>query len=269
MTMNNIPKYQRLSQFGSAYKVMLENDTHASGSIDRILVESMIRLCPETVDFLCNEYTPTRSFYEKGTRPELEQYVERAILGNHSEEERIMAITRFTSSLQESACEDLKLMRIGGTEEEIIARGSGWCSDVARVGCALCQVAGFAARLVYLFDTEKAYSGHVIMEVYRAKIWGVVDPLTNVVYRHLEGKPVSTWDLMNNPHLIKSYSRGELTPYTVITQFRGVAISNYFTWRWREYDYTVSKINDYYRSILEMSNQSWPGGLRWIHGEDR
>lgn len=269
MTMNNIHKYQGLSQFGSAYKVMLENDAHASGSIDRILVESMIRLCPETVDFLYNEYTPTISFYEKGPRPELEQYAEKAILDNHFDEERIAAIARFTSSLQESACENLKLMQIGGTEEEIIVRGSGWCSDVARVGCALCQVAGFTARLVYLFDTEKAYSGHVIIEVYRAKIWGVVDPLVNVVYRHTGGIPASTWDLMNNPHLIECHSRGESTPYTVVSQFRDAAISNYFVWRWREYDYTASKINDYYRSILEMSNQGWPGGLRWLHGEDR
>ncbi|PKM48807.1 MAG: hypothetical protein CVV02_18535 [Firmicutes bacterium HGW-Firmicutes-7] len=267
--MINISTYQGLGVFGPAYKIMLENDAHASGSIDRILVESMIRLCSETVDFLYNEYAPTRSFYKKGTRTELEQYVEMTILDNHSEEERIAAIARFTGSLQESACEDLKLMQIGGTEEEIIVRGSGWCSDVARVGCALCQVAGFAARLVSLFDTEKAYSGHVIIEVCRAKIWGAVDPLTNVVYRHPGGKPASTWDLMNNPHLIECHSRGESTPYTVVSQFRGAAISNYFVWRWREYDYTVSKINDYYRSILEMSNKGWPGGLRWLHGEDR
>ena len=34
------------------------------------------------------------------------------------------------------------------------------------------------------------------------------------------------------------------------------------------YDYAVSPINDYYRSILEMSGRGWPGGLRWLHGED-
>jgi hypothetical protein len=269
MKMSNISKYQGLSQFGLAYKFMLENDAHAPGSIDRILMENMIRLCSETVGFLYSEYTPMKSFYEKETRPELEQYVERAILGNHSEEERIEAIARFTSSLQDRACEDLNLMQIGGTEEEIIARGSDWCSEIARVGCALCQVAGFPARIVYLVNTEKAYSGHVIIEVYRVKVWGAVDPLTNVIYHHSGGKPASTWDLMNNPRLIECHSRGELTPYTTVSQFRGAAISNYFVWRWREYDYTVSKINDYYRSILEMSNRGWPGGLRWLHGEDR
>jgi len=87
---------------------------------------------------------------------------------------------------------------------------------VARVGCALCQVAGFPARIVYLVDTEKAYSGHVIIEVYRAKVWGAVDPLTNVIYRHPGGEPASTWDLINNPRLIQSHSIGKSTPYTVV-----------------------------------------------------
>ena len=267
--MINISSYKGLSQFGPAYKVMFENDAHAPGSIDRILMENMIRLCSETVDYLYSEYSPTRSFYQNGARPELEQYVEKAVLSCHSDEERIEAIAQFTNGLQEKASSDLDSMRVGGTEEEIIARGSDWCQDVARIGCALCQVAGFPARIVYLVDTKKAYSGHVIIEVYRAKVWGAVDPLTNVMYRHLEGKSASTWDLMNNPHLIECHWRDKSTLYTTIDQFRGAAISNYFVWRWREYDYTKSKINDYYRSILEMSDKGWPGGLRWFHRENK
>ena len=27
-------------------------------------------------------------------------------------------------------------------------------------------------------------------------------------------------------------------------------------------------MNDYYRSILSMADRGWPGGLRWLHGED-
>jgi hypothetical protein len=268
--MNNISKYQGISQFGPAYKFMLENDTHAPGSIDRILTKNMIRLCSETADYLYGEYTPTKSFYKKGSRPKLEQYVEKAILGNHSEEEHIEAITQFTSDLQKKASDDLDLMQFGGTEEEIIIRGSDWCTDVARVGCVLCQIAGFPARIVHLFDIKRAYSGHVIIEVYRNKVWGAVDSLTNVIYRDSMGKPVSTWNLMSDHHLIKRhYLRDKSIMYRALGQFRGAAISNYFVWCWREYDYTVSKINNYYRSILEISNQGWPGGLRWIHGEDR
>jgi len=263
--MINVAKYQGIAQFGPDYQVMFENDAHASGSIDRLLMENMIRLCPETSDYLRREYTPKRSFYQKGMRPKLEQHAERAVSGCHADEERIEAITRFTRSLQEKASDELAYLPFGGTEEEIIARGSDWCSDVARVSCTLCQVIGLPARMVYLVNTEQAYSGHVIVEVYRAKGWGAVDPLTDVIYRHLRGKPASTWDLMLNPHLIEHHSRGESTPYTTVSQFREAAISNYFVWRWQEYDYTVSEINDYYRTILEMAEQGWPGGLRWLH----
>ena len=267
--MIDISAYQGLGQFGPAYKVMFENDTHAPSSIDRILMEKMIRLCSETADYLYSEYTPTRSFYQKGSRLELEQCVEKAVLSCHCDEEFIEALARFASGLAVNASDDLDTMRVGGTEEEIVARGTDWCQDVARVGGALCQVAGFPARIVYLIDTETAYSGHAIIEVYRAKIWGAVDPLTNVIYHRPEGKPASTWDLMNNSCLIERHSKGESTPYTKVSQFRGVAISNYFVWRWRQYNYAVSKINDYYRSVLEMSDQGWPGGLRWLHGEER
>ena len=267
--MINISGYRGLGQFGPAYNVMFENDTHAPSSVDRILMEKMIRLCSETVDYLYSEYTPTRSLYQKGSRPELERYAEKAVLSRHCDEEFIEALAGFTSGLAENVTRDLDTMRVGGTEEEIITRGSDWCPDVARVACVLCQVAGLPARIVYLVDTKKAYSGHLIIEVYRAKFWGAVDPLTNVMYRHLEGNPASTWDLMNNAPLIQCQPKGKSTPYTTPSQFRAVAISNYFVWRCREYNYTVSKINDYYRSILKMSNQGWPGGLRWLHGEER
>ncbi|MDK2886015.1 MAG: hypothetical protein PWP54_573 [Thermosipho sp. (in: thermotogales)] len=267
--MINISKYQGISQFGPAYKIMFENDVHAPGSVDRILMKSMIRLCSETADYLYSKYTPTKSFYQKGTCPKLEQYVQQVILGCNSDEERIEAIAQFTSSLQSKVSDNIDAMRFGGFEEEIIARGSDMCTDVARVGCALCQVAGFPARIIYLIDTEKPYSGHAIIEVYRAKVWGAVDTLTNVIYRNARGEPVSTWDLMKNPDLIERHSRGVLTPYTTTNQFRGAAISNYFVWDRKKYDYTESKINDYYRSIFEMSLQGWPGGLRWLHGEDK
>lgn len=265
--MVNISAYQGLGQFGPAYKSMLENDAHAPGSVDRILGKNMVRLCSDTANYLYSEYTPTRSLYRKGSHPELEQYVEKAILSCHSDEERIEAIARFTANLQEKADDDLDTMLVGGTEEEIIARGSDWCADVARVACALYQIAGFPARIVCLIDTEKAYSGHVITEVCRDKVWGAVDPLINVRYRHSNRRPASTWDLMKNPYFIERHWKGESTSYTRVGQFREAAISNYFVWCWRQYDYTVSKINDYYRSILDMADQGWPGGLRWLHGE--
>lgn len=266
--MINISIYRGINQFGPAYKIMAGNDTHALGSIDRVLHENMIKLCPETVDYLYAKYTSITALYKKGMRPILERYIAKINSACSNDEERIEAIAKFTASLQEKACLDVDSMLFGGTEEEIIARGSDWCTDVARVGCALCQVTNLPSRMVYLVDTEKAYHGHAIIEVFRAGVWGAVDSVTNVIYRHPAGKPASTWDLMNNPQLIEWHYRDDSTYYTNAGQFRGVAISNYFVSHWKEYDYSVSRINAYKRSVLEMAEKGWPGGLRWLHNED-
>ena len=160
-------------------------------------------------------------------------------------------------------------MLFGGKEEEIIQRGSDWCTDVARVGCVLCQIAGFPSRLVYLIDTGQAYSGHVIIETYREERWGAIDSLTGVVYRREDGRPASTWELMNQPELIESHRhQNELAHTSTPGQFSGAAISNYLVWQSAEYNYAVSQLNGYTRSILSLANRGWPGGLRWLHGEE-
>ena len=267
--MEDIERFRGIGQFGPAYEAMFRNDSHAPVSVDCVLVEEMVKLCPETADCLYTEYTPLEVFYEEGTRPELERHVKAMNDESHSDEETIEKIALFTSCLQENAEDDLDKLLLGGIEEEIVERGSDWCTDLARVGCVLFQVAGFPARLVILADTEKAYSGHMIVEVCRAEVWGAVDTTTNVVYRHPGGKPASTWDLMSNHLLIERHKREASTLYTNSGQFRAAAITNYFVWQSSRYDYTVSGVNKYYRSILEMSIKGWPGGPRWLHGEDR
>ena len=57
--------------------------------------------------------------------------------------------------------------------------------------------------------------------------------------------------------------------YTTPGQFSAAAITNYFVSDAARYDYTVSAMNDYYLSILSMSDKGWPGGIRWLHGEDK
>lgn len=46
-------------------------------------------------------------------------------------------------------------------------------------------------------------------------------------------------------------------------------ISNYFCRDAKTFDYTVTGMNEYYLSILSMADQKWPGGLRWLHEEDK
>ncbi|MDF2627607.1 MAG: hypothetical protein K0R39_1438 [Symbiobacteriaceae bacterium] len=240
------------AQFDPAYSYMYQNDSHAPGSVDRVLLDEMVLLCADTEAYLYGTFTPLEILYRRGSREALEAYVRQAVAGCKSAEEQVAAIATFTAGLSERAEDDLDAMLLGGTEEEIIRRGSDWCTDLARVGCALSQVAGFPARIAVLADTEAAYSGHVITEVYQNGLWGAVDHTNGIVYADANGHPLSAAAVRKtgNP------------------QFRTVALANYAVWHADKYSYEVTGINRYYRSILEMSQQGWPGGLRWLHGED-
>jgi hypothetical protein len=125
-----------------------------------------------------------------------------------------------------------------------------------------------AARLVYLADTQRAYSGHVIVEVYRHGRWGAVDTSTAVVYAEPAGRPATTWQLMNDASLVEAHA-GPPAHYTTPGQFRAAALTNYLAADRDRYDYTVTGLNACYRSILAQSQEGWPGGLRWLHGEGR
>lgn len=266
--MTDLSQYQGIGQFGRAYQFMLDNDAHAPGSVDRVLIDRMVRLCSETADYLYAQFTPTALRCEPGSRPQIEECLRRAGADRGDEERRIDRICGFCAELGQRGTDDLEAIRFGGTEEQLVQRGSDFCNELARVACVLAQIAGLPARMVMLADTQKAYWGHVIIEAFRAGVWGAADTTTNVVYRHGDGRPATTWELMNDPDLVESHRRGDQTPYTEAGTFRAAAIANYFAWDWRSYDYTVSAINDYYRSILEMSIRGWPGGVRWLHGED-
>jgi hypothetical protein len=254
----DLTPYTGLGQFGPAYRRMLEQDCHAPGSVDRLLQQRMVRLCAATAGHLYSGFTPAEARYQSGSRPVLERAA--AALATMED------VAAFCAAIAERAPAGLDDLLVGGTEEQIIERGCDWCTDLARVACALCQVRGVPARIIYLADVEQAYSGHAIIEARRAGVWGAVDPTGSVVYRHPGGRPASTWDLMSDADLLMRHAPA---PFTTVGQFRRAAVANYFIGDSAFYAYTVSGPNAYYRSILEMSGKGWPGGLRWLHGEDR
>jgi hypothetical protein len=266
--MTDFSRYMGIHQYGRAYGVMLENDLHAPGSVDRALWDSAIRLCPETALYLYTAYTPQESSYLAGSRPALEACVVKACVGARSAEEVVEGLARFTAGLALRADrQGSDSMVFGGTEEEIIGRGSDWCTDAARVACALCQVAGVAARLVSVYDLDHAYCGHTIIEAFWGGAWGAVDPLVATCYRHPDGRPASTWDLLTDTRVAWCY-RDPDDPAGRAEPRVAAGLVNYHVRDRARYDYTVSRVNDYYRPILAMSERGWPGGLRWLHGED-
>ncbi len=262
------PEYFGPRWFGRAYSRMMARDPHAAGSIDRRLLRSMIGLDERSAPYLYREYTSLVSPYRPGTRPRLERLAQGMVEGGLPEA-KVRAVARASRRLAERTAPALEDLRFGGTEEEIVARGSDWCTDLARVDCALYQVLGLPARLVYLADTGAAYRGHAVCEVYRGGSWGAVDPVGGSVYRAPNGSPASTWELMRHPKWIPVPRLGSEEGRTRRDQFGRAAVANYAVGPLRAGRYRVSRITPYYRSILRRSERGWPGGLRWIHGEDR
>ena len=68
----------------------------------------------------------------------------------------------------------------GGTEEFVIAKGSDWCAELARVFCALCELSGISARIVFALDGSA--DGHVLAECHVDDEWMLVDPLAAKLY---------------------------------------------------------------------------------------
>ncbi len=142
-----IAEYVGEDQFGPAYQIMLAGDAHAPGSVDRVLSQRMIRLGTATADYLYTSYTPTTLRYRHGSRPELERFLGEATAGATTPDEMSTASPAGARPSRRPPTISLDDLRLGGTEEAIVERGTDWCTDLARVGCVLCQVAGLAGQV--------------------------------------------------------------------------------------------------------------------------
>ena len=267
--MLDLSRFTGTAQFGPAYKIMLENYPCPAWTVDQILGRRMVRICDETADHLYTGFTSTYTTYRRGTRPALERVVE-ALPGNlQTSEDIVRGVATFTRCLNPPRTTPTEEIVFGGTEEEIIARGSEFCGEHARVACALLQVAGIPSRIVILADTETAYTGHVMVEGFRNGKWGAVDSSTSVLYMREDGQPATTWELIRHPELIEKHFEAGRTLFSARGQFRVAALSNYLIAEASRYCYETAQVNVYYRAILTMSDQGWPGGPHWLFGEGK
>ena len=136
----------------------------------------------------------------------------------------------------------------GGTEELVIAKGSDWCHEIARVYAALAQVAGRAARLVFLYSED---DGHVAVECHEGGVWTLVDPLAPKVYRRRDGRGIGVADLLRagEPER-REIVAGREGPYVDAAFFRFLAVAEYRIAEAGRYSYDLDRCNDFYRALL-------------------
>ena len=263
-----------ISIFGKQYEVGYKNDVQADGSVVKVLFSEMIKLENNSAEYLYGSYTDLSNRYKSGSRVFLENTVNG--LKGQTDSETIENVTLYCRTIVMNCDTDTEDMIFGGTEEEVIERGTYWCTDIARVACIMFQIAGLPSRIVTTANTKFAYCGHMVAEVHCNNKWGVIDANSGIVFKHRDGTPMSVWEIHNDYNLANQafYQRhpeAENEGYLFFPpgeQYESVGISNYYVDEKDKYNYQTSRVNDYCREILRHSDEKWARGIRWIHGED-
>lgn len=234
--------------FGKAYETMLRNDLHDLNSIDHKLIREMILLEADSYPVLYGARPAAPDMKAHGLYNFAQSF------RGGSDSVTIQSILDYTSKIASDFSLSFEEMRFGGTEQEILSRGTDWCADMARVAVVLLNCLTIPARILYLANVEKAYNGHVIVEAFYEGKWGVIDPIYG--YSFYEREPLDAYTLMREPDHLKAYD----AQYR--DHFRKIAISQYDPLD-TDHDYSVSGINDYYRTLLSAAHNG-----RWLMGED-
>jgi len=233
--------------FGKAYEVMFAHDLHNPASIDHELMKNMILLDDQSAAILYSRVV--RHNYGGHELYQFAQQFKASI-----EKETIQNVLRYTQEIAAAFDTDFDDMLFGGTEKQILDRGTDWCSDMARVGAVLLQCLGIPCRMLYLANPGKAYNGHVVNEAFYEGRYGVVDFIYG--YQFYDRTPKSAFEIQRNPEILAAY------PESYQGLFSAIAIS--------EYDpctpgnnYSISRPNDYYLKLIHTDHENM-----WLMGED-
>ena len=130
--------------FGKAYGYMLRNDLHDKNSVEHKLMQEQIRLDSASEPFLYGGY---QILYPLENH-ELYQFSEKFKLNN--ELDSLKAVVKYISSFALNFNMSLKDMYFGGTEKEILNRGTNWYFDLARVAAIILDCIGLTSRFVFV-----------------------------------------------------------------------------------------------------------------------
>ena len=163
--------------------------------IDRWQANHFVVYRKETAAFLNSKYTRLEVDYRAGMLPTHEKVVAEYTSGLKTDREKALAL--LTKALPRvfmhptmpplgAACRANR----GLDDEALLKSGTGFCNEQARVFARLCQVAGFPARLVYLFYSD-GRSGHTIAEFYADGRWAMADASWFCVFPAQDGHLLS------------------------------------------------------------------------------
>lgn len=201
------------------------------GSIELRNIGRMIRIVPETADHVYGDYTPLEILYRPGSRPSLEAIAAHELVGAGSDLEQAKRLCEYVNrEVYRPAPNHWEspggYTYYGGREEEVIARRSKICNDLARVFCALCQIAGIPARMLYNL--------HVLAEAYVDGGWSVFDLNYGLYHHKPNGQLASAWDIQRDRSILENHPRYRSLSESYRNRYHKLnAVVNYFIWEER------------------------------------
>ena len=159
--------------------------------IDRYQANHFVWHTPETAAFLYTDYTPVKVSYRSGTLPGYEALVRKYTVGCKTETDQALAL--LTRAMPE-ACRHPGMPPLAPPtradrnfdDEALLASGSGWCNEQARVFIRLCQVSGMQARMIHLYGQN-----HTIAEFHADGHWVQTDASNQFVAADKTGRFLS------------------------------------------------------------------------------
>ena len=253
------------SGFSSAYDRLLSQRVYRSGTVDAVLQDRAVEVCDATLgrfmvppDVGANDVAVLRR-----RRPVLAHFADFAVRAYPANCE-ILSIARFCSDIDAQFPSPEHSARggyypspdhfmWGGVEEFVIAKGSDWCAELARVFCALCEIVGVPVRIVYALDGSD--DGHVLAECHASGRWMLVDPLAAKLYQNPDLGPVGAARMYELPNKQRRILTASAEHYYVHKRFfRHLSVVEYSIADEAQYDYGLSRCNAYYRQRL---SDSW------------
>lgn len=180
---------------------------------------------------------PAAASVASGDRPRLDAIVAQIAAAHPQRLARLVALTRWCSRIprdypspgRSTAARgygDFGTFQWGGSEEMVIAKGSPWPQEIARVLATLLQRAGIPARLVFLYRAEPPRL-HTAVEAWALGGWGVCDACANRCYVWPHHGYASAAVLQQQPRLVDQVPEHGHNPYVDSAFYRTVAIAEY------------------------------------------
>ncbi|MFC1582139.1 transglutaminase family protein [Planctomycetota bacterium] len=164
--------------------------------VDAKFAEEQILLTAKTENYIYSDFTPLKIKYKKGSRPYLEEIAAKVTKNCKGERKTMLALMRWVRDIHKRHTGPYKEAFHGGTEEEVIKKGSDMCNEMARVLIFLCQICGLPGRFV-----GHPMGGHGVTEIHVEGGWAYVDD-RGKYFEKADGTLASTWDIMQDPSII-------------------------------------------------------------------